>query len=498
MSELADVETIGVCGAGAMGAGIAQVAAQAGHNVIVYDLADDALEKGRALVERGAQALLKRKKLDAQQAGDLLQRLRWTRSIADLADCGLVIEAIVENAEAKKRLFEQIEACTAAATIVASNTSSLSISSLACGLARPANFIGLHFFNPAPIMKLVEVVPGTQSDARVVSFATSLVQRWGKHAVVASDVPGFIVNRVARPFYGEGWRAYQEGVAPPEAIDFLFRDLAGFRMGPLELGDLIGHDVNSTVAVSIFESYFGRTRFVPSSAQMRLVESGLLGRKTGQGVYDHSGAGVPAVVFSPSQGGDKRVVTGPGNEAFSGLLCAESVDESLPAGFWSVDGVLVGFSNGMSAVAMSRETGADVAIMDWVAKPLESSALAFSQSSERAGEAAAWLLNAFGKNAVRIDDRPGAIVFRTLLQLVNAASDGLRDRIADEQAIDIAMRFGVNHPFGPMAWARQFGLSAVVDALENVARETGEPDLYQPNQTLRRLAWADERVERGQ
>jgi len=491
MTHFSKGSIIGVCGAGAMGAGIAQVASQAGHQVIVYDNFEGSLERGKILVANGMSALLKRKKIDEPKAEAIKSRIKWTSDIRDLKNTNLIIEAIIENAEIKAKLFSEIESLTRDDCIIATNTSSLSVSSLASELNRPQNFIGLHFFNPAPIMKLVEVISGAKSQADIVHSALLLMQNWGKQAVLAKDVPGFIVNRVARPFYGEGWRAFEEGVASAKVIDFLYRDLAGFRMGPLELGDLIGHDINSKAAISIFENYFGQTRFLPSLAQKQLAQSGLLGRKTGQGIYNYETGQSSDPIMYKETATASHFVRGPLSDNLWTTLNIEQVNASLPEGFISVDDVWIGFSKGSSASYMSHIEANDVAILDWVSDTKGSTALAYSQSSAKAGLAARGLITALGKKAVQIKDRPGAVVFRTILQLVNATSDGLRDKIGSEDAIDTAMKYGVNYPFGPMAWARNFGLKKVVTALENIAEETGQGNLYQPNETLRHMAWSE-------
>ncbi|VAV92746.1 3-hydroxybutyryl-CoA dehydrogenase; 3-hydroxyacyl-CoA dehydrogenase, partial [hydrothermal vent metagenome] len=351
---------IGVCGAGAMGAGIAQVAAQAGHNVVVLDRDDAALARGRESLQKGAAALLKRGKIDAAEADALVSRVSWTLDVGALAGAGLVIEAIVEDAAIKHALYVQLESVMDSSAVLATNTSSLSVSSLAEGLARPPQFLGLHFFNPAPIMKLVEVVSGVDSDPAIAAAARALMQRWGKVAVNARDVPGFIVNRVARPFYGEGWRALEEDAGDAATLDFLYRDLAGFRMGPLELGDLIGHDINSAAAQSIFDAYDGRTRFAPSPAQARLVAAGRLGRKSGRGVYDYSDDAekpAPNFVETDRQSAPGMLAVGPDTAALQSLLKAAGIQfemkQHIEPGFAEIDNVVVGFCDGRSAGALA-------------------------------------------------------------------------------------------------------------------------------------------------
>lgn len=484
---------VGVCGAGAMGAGIAQVAAQAGHKVVVLDQNDEALGRGRAVVAKGAEALLKRGKISEDEAKALNARVEWTTAVAALGDCGLIIEAIIERADAKQGLFAKLEEATGGRAVLATNTSSLSVTSLAASLKRPKAFMGLHFFNPAPVMKLVEVVCGMETDQALADEALQLMEGWGKVAVKARDVPGFIVNRVARPYYGEGWRAFEEGAADPASLDFLYRDLAGFRMGPFELGDLIGHDINTAAAKSVYDSYFGRTRFVPSLAQGQLAAAGMLGRKTGKGVYDYSeGASAPAPVFVHAV--DKPSATlrlSSDAEALKALLAAAGVpyaeDKSLPPGYAELDGVLIGFTCGRTASDLRAEFGKRFALIDWVRDAKSASALGLAGCCNGALKAGLAFAALCGKKAITLKDRPGLVVFRTLLQLANCAGDTVRDLVADAESIDRAMINGVNYPFGPMAWAKEFGFARVVEALDAIADETGEA-LYRPSEALRALA----------
>jgi 3-hydroxybutyryl-CoA dehydrogenase len=463
-----DFSTIAVCGAGAMGAGIAQVAARAGHAVIVYDVAEGPLERGRATVDAGLKSLVKRGTIDEAAAAETAGRIRWTTDIAELAHAGLAVEAIIEDAAIKGDLFARLEAVLAPTAAIATNTSSLPVTALAAGMKTPARFLGMHFFNPAPVMKLVEVVSGAATDPALAAAVTDLAAAWGKVAVRVRDVPGFIVNRVARPYYGEGWRALDEGVADAAAIDHAFRACAGFRMGPLELGDLIGQDVNFAVASSVYAAYFGRTRFVPQLGQGALVAAHRLGRKTGRGVYDYAeGAAKPEPAFLD-------VPAGP----------AAKVEEIRP-GVVEIDGVLIGRSDGRMAATLASAMDQPVALHDW-ARP-ESDTLVFALSSPAAGLAAAAYAAGQGKRAMVIADRPGMLVLRTLAQLANAAADALRDQVADADGIDRAMMNGANYPFGPLAWAREFGPGPLVEVLADIAEETGD-DMYRPGEALRRMA----------
>ena len=291
MSLMQDT-TVGIIGSGAMGAGIAQVAAMAGHNVVVYDNNAAALDKAKAGLAATLQKMQEKGKL--ANADEVMQRLSFADKIPMLAGCGLVIEAIVEKLEVKKAVFADVEKVVSAACILASNTSSLSITSIAAACADPSRVIGLHFFNPAPLMALVEVIPAIQTNATLVPAAVELMKKWGKMPVITKDTPGFIVNRVARPFYSEAIRIYEEGIADMATIDWAMTAIGGFRMGPFALMDYIGHDVNYVVTETVFQSFFYDPRYKPSFSQKRLLEAGWLGRKSGRGFYNYAeGAVMP-------------------------------------------------------------------------------------------------------------------------------------------------------------------------------------------------------------
>ena len=285
--------TIGIIGSGAMGAGIAQVVATAGHPVHLLDQNAAALEKAMAGIAASLRKLVEKGKLTPETAAAALARVRPTPSTAAFADCGLVIEAIVEDLAVKQQVFKEVEAVVSAECILASNTSSLAITAIAAACQRPERFIGIHFFNPAPLMQLVEIIPAVQTRAGLANEVRALVAGWGKRPVLAQDTPGFIVNRVARPFYGEAIRMLEEGIADVATIDWAMTELGGFRMGPFALMDFIGHDVNYRVTESVFAAFFYDPRYRPSFTQKRLFEAGYLGRKAGRGFYDYA-PGAPA------------------------------------------------------------------------------------------------------------------------------------------------------------------------------------------------------------
>lgn len=279
---------VGVIGAGAMGAGIAQIAATSGHAVALYDNNPEAPAKALAKLRKILDRLVEKGRMTTEEADAVHQRITPTSELEGLAECGLVIEAIVENLDIKKKVFAGVEAVVSSDAVLASNTSSLSIAAISAACERPERVLGLHFFNPAPLMPLVEVVPGISTDAAITDACYSLMERWKKVPVRTKDTPGFIVNRVARPFYGEALRIYEEGMADFATIDAAMKERGGFRMGPFELMDYIGNDVNYTVTETVFTQFFFDPRYKPSFTQKRMMEAGRLGRKSGRGYYDYA------------------------------------------------------------------------------------------------------------------------------------------------------------------------------------------------------------------
>lgn len=463
---------IGVIGAGAMGAGIAQVAAAAGHPVRLYDVAAGAAELGKGRIATDLAKLVARGKISSEAVDALCARITAAPSLDTFSDCALVVEAVVENLEVKRDLIAQLEAVAGPDAILASNTSSLSITAIARGAKHPGRIVGMHFFNPAPVMKLVEVVSGALSAADTASRVFATAEAWGKVAVHARSTPGFIVNRVARPFYAEALRLHEEQMATPATIDALMTEGGGFRMGPFALMDLIGHDVNYAVTKSVFEAYYHDPRFRPSLAQLELVDAGLLGRKSGRGFYDYGSDAVP----------DQ-----PATELVRG-------DIAPTAGFTTanttIDGTLILLTDGRSANDRAASEGAPVILCDLMATGDAGRRQGFAASDDVSNdviERFAAELHAQGIAATRLPDRPGLIVMRTVAMLANEAFEAVLHGVGDEAGIDAAMRHGVNYPRGPMGWARDIGLTQVLSVIDELHHWTGD-QRYRASTGLRMAA----------
>ena len=282
------MKNIGIIGSGTMGIGIAQVAATSGCEVFLYDQNSAHTEKSLASLKKVLNRLVEKEKISSQKSEDIFNKIKPCTELQDFKDCDLVIEAIIENKEIKSKVFQSLEEIVSEDCIISSNTSSISITSLSSELKNPKRFIGIHFFNPAPLMPLVEVIPGLLTEKTLAYEITALMESWGKTPVIAKDVPGFIVNRIARPFYGEALRIAEENIATPEQIDDAMRTLGNFKMGPFELMDLIGIDVNFSVTKTVYADYFFDPKYKPSLLQQKMSEAKLHGRKTGKGFYDYS------------------------------------------------------------------------------------------------------------------------------------------------------------------------------------------------------------------
>ena len=503
---------VGVIGAGAMGAGIAQIAALAGHVVCLFDTRMGAADQAKVAIGETLAALVAKGRIDRATADAAAARITVVHAIGSLVSARLIVEAIVEDPEVKRKLFRELEVVVGADAILATNTSSLSITTLAAGMKHPGRVAGMHFFNPAPLMPLVEVVSGLATDAEVaeVLYATALA--WGKSPVHAQSTPGFIVNRCARPFYAEALRVLADRAADPATLDAIMREAGGFRMGPFELMDLIGLDINIAVTRSVWEAFFHDPRFTPSVTQHEMVAAGYLGRKAGRGFYDYSaGAAKPAPFTEPAQSrlatiaqlGELRM----GGElvgrlAAAGIVCeAGTADPRFPGGAlrtkngndlaWLVP------ADGRTATSVAATAGVrDVVTYDLAFDFARCTRLAVARAdgcSDAAFAASVGALQAAGVAVSRIDDVAGLIVLRTVAMLANEAADAVTQGIASAADVDVALQKGVNYPRGPLAWADALGVAFVREALHNLAAHYGE-DRYRLSPLIARRCASEGRL----
>lgn len=354
---------VGIIGSGTMGSGIAQVAATANCKVKLYDTNQGALDNAKASLKKILDRLVEKGRIDSGEKDRIQSNITYVNNLSDLSDAHLTIEAIIENLEIKKKVFSELETYVSEECIIASNTSSLSIASIAASLKKPERCVGIHFFNPAPLMKLVEVIPAVQTSDEVLNQSTNIISDWGKVVAVAKDTPGFIVNRVARPFYGEALRIYEEGIADFATIDWSLKSLGGFRMGPFELMDFIGNDVNYAVTETVFSAFYYDPRYKPSFTQKRFSEAGYLGRKSGKGYYDYSDGAVNPETFIDKAIGQHimdRVLVMLINEAadalFLNVATAADIDNAMTKG--------VNYPKGLLAWADEKGISWCVAQMD--------------------------------------------------------------------------------------------------------------------------------------
>ena len=493
MTGVDPAEPVAVVGAGTMGGGIAQVAAVAGHPVTVYDAVEGAAGRAVAAIrDRVAQLVTK------GRLGPTGLRLAVATELGELAPARCVIEAVAEDLAVKQALFAELEKVVTADCVLATNTSSLSPTAIAAGLSHPERLVGLHFFNPAPVMRLVEVVSGLATDPGVAAAATGLAEAWGKQVVQAAATPGFIVNRVARPFYGEALRLAEERAAGPATIDAVLTQAGGFRMGPFALMDLVGQDVNEAVTRSVWAAFGYDPRFAPSLLQRGLVEAGWLGRKSGRGWYRYGdGAPPPAADAAPSRpwpvGSE---VTEHGVSALRTLLTRSGIGIRAGAGLdGTVDlpsGARLARCDGRPATALAAEWERPVVVVDRTLDDATATGIAIAACDGRPAAAldeATGLLQAAGLTVYVIDDAPGLVVTRTVAMLVNGAADARHKGVASAADIDTAMRLGTNYPLGPLAWGQAWGPATVLGILDAMHAWYGE-DRYRPSALLRRIAVA--------
>ncbi|BAL24169.1 3-hydroxyacyl-CoA dehydrogenase [Azoarcus sp. KH32C] len=487
MSPLPHSCPVAVIGSGAMGSGIAQVAAQAGHPVRLFDARPDAAASAVDAIRKQFFRLADKGRLPPAEADAAGARLSAAASLADLAGCGLVIEAIVENLDAKRSLFRDLEEVVDADCLFATNTSSISVTAIAAGLRHPGRVVGMHFFNPAPLMALVEIVSGLATDRTAADTVFATAAAWGKRPVRAKSTPGFIVNRVARPYYSEALRLLNEGVADCATLDALMREAGGFRMGPFELMDLIGLDVNFAVTNSVWQAFFNDARYTPSQIQQEYVAAGWFGRKSGRGFYDY---GADAVKPEPNTVAPLPLP--PAIALHGASLLAEALAQRLAARDVrltrqpeSHDGLIATagkarlyVTDGRSATRRAADNGfADTVVVDLAADYATASRLALAAAetcSNEAADAAIGLLQAAGIAVSHLRDTPGLPVMRTVAMLANEASDAVNQGVSDPGGIDTAMRLGVGYPRGPLEWAESLGLPAIRTVLAHLADAYGE------------------------
>jgi len=500
-------DSVLVIGAGIMGAGIAQVAAQAGHPVMLFDAREGAAEGARRKLTASLDGLVAKGKFSAETAQATLGRIVSIDSLQSAASVRLVVEAIVEDLAAKRGLFQQLEAVVDARCVLGSNTSSISITALANGLKNPGRMVGMHFFNPVPLMKLVEVVSGLQTDAPVAASIFELAKRWGKVPVLARSTPGFIVNRIARPFYAETLALLQERAAEPAMLDACLRG-AGFRMGACELMDLIGHDTNFAVTQSVYEANFGDKRFAPSLVQRELVDGGLLGRKSGRGFYDHRADTVnpaaPPVFEVVTPLAADIVLHGNGVAVDRWVAALTNAGKRFArdtlSGWTGIeaDGAQLRQSDGRAAsLVAASERVRDIAVFDLpFAKDggPQATALAWAASggaSESWQQLAPQWLAVAGWTPQRLTDAPALIVARTVAMLINEAADAVLQGVCIADAADLAMKLGVNYPAGPFEWLAAWDAGEVVRLLDHLDNHY-RGERYRVSPELRQRAWVRE------
>ncbi len=487
---------VGVIGAGVMGAGIAQVAAQAGHPVLLLDVREGAAAAAIAQIAKGLYGLVAKGRMAAEEREAVMARIRPASATAELRETALVVEVIVEKLEPKQALLRELDALLPPGAIIASNTSSISITALANGMADPGRLVGMHFFNPVPLMKLVEVVSGAETAPSVAQAIFDLARRWGKTPVHAKSTPGFIVNRIARPYYAETLALLLEQAGTPAQADRALRG-AGFRMGPCELMDLIGHDTNFLVTQSVFEANFGDKRYTPSLVQRALVDGGRLGRKVGKGFYE----GLPAAaapVAAPTGPAPQPTLCGRGGlvDVLAGWLTHKGIafarGESADWCGLQLGELQLHLSSGRGAAQLAHERRHPaLAVIDWVLAPdrCDALALAYAPQVSAAQRAEAEdLLRHLGWEPLVLRDVPGLAVARTIAMLVNEGADAVWQGVCDEAGADTAMKLGVNYPAGPFEWLAQLGAPTVVELLDGLFAAY-RSERYRVSPLLQQLSW---------
>jgi 3-hydroxybutyryl-CoA dehydrogenase len=499
-------QVVGVVGAGTMGAGIAQLAAQAGARTLLYDAVPEGLARGIDKVEAALTHLIGRGKLQAEQAEAIRGRLTAASELSALGPCGIVIEAAPEQIELKRELFGELARAVEPGCVLATNTSSLSVTEIAAATPGPERVVGLHFFNPAPVMGLVELVAGAESSPEALAVARGVGEAMGKRVIEAADVAGFLVNRCARPVSLISLRLLTERIAPPEQIDRVFRMEGGFRMGPFELQDLVGLDTNHAVAEAFQRQSYGEPRYQPSPLQARMVAAGRLGRKTGRGWYSYERGTRPGEYRQadpdPPAGGDgfgrEVLITGELPVAHelahvaerAGFVVRRGPGHEIPWLTLDCGGGATG--PGPRAVLLhkgSLHLSSPEAAGFHVLPPVSSAQLIevtrTPVTDEVALERVHDFVEAIGRHAELVGDAPGLVLGRVVSQLINEAAFLIGEGNGAPEDIDAGLELGLSHPRGPVAWSRQIGLSHVVSVLDALHRELGE-ERYRVAPLLRR------------
>ncbi|MES0685954.1 3-hydroxyacyl-CoA dehydrogenase [Providencia stuartii] len=495
------LNTVAVIGAGTMGIGIAQVAASAGHTILLFDINTQALNKAKQSLTERLNKRVQQGKADAQTTEALLARITLVHTMADLAPAQLVIEAVAEKLTIKQAIFSELEGICKENTLFASNTSSLSITAIASQLKHPERFAGLHFFNPAPIMKLVEVIRGRETASAVIEQLKNLAVAWGKIPVICRSTPGFIVNRVARPFYAETLRALEEQIANPATLDSVLRDAGGFSMGPLQLTDLIGHDVNYAVTDSVFQAFGYDPRFQTSFEQLELVQAGHLGRKTGRGFYHYDdNKPLPKATMA-----EKVILNNPPSVTArgdwqslpefaqllrqNGIPLEESKIDSHESPTLRVNNVIVMLTNGELTSVRAQKANQSMVQFDLSADYAKANAIAIScavQNSHQENQSVIAFFQSLNKDVIVLPDYPGLLTMQTVAMLCNEALDVVNKGVASPKDTDNAMRYGVNYPKGPLAWGAEIGWQHILNTLDQLSQFYAD-GRYRANPLLRQL-----------
>jgi 3-hydroxybutyryl-CoA dehydrogenase len=485
--------TVAVIGSGTMGRGIAQVCAQAGMMALLFDSRDGAAREAVATIDKALEGLVAKGRMTADVKQGVMGRLRAIGSLDEVAPAGLVIEAIAEDLTAKRELFRALEQRLAPDAVLATNTSSLSVTAIAAGCRDPARVGGLHFFNPPPLMRLTEVIGGLRSDPALVPVLTGFVRRIGKHPVVATDTPGFVVNHAGRAYGPEALRIVAQGIATPREVDLLMKEAAGFRMGPFELLDLIGADVTHAVMVSIYDQYFGEPMYQPSAEMTVRVAGGLLGHKSKQGFYNYDGSQQPSAptvaVMTQPKPGPAWIADEDGGRELAEWLTAAGVK------------CQVGGKPEAAALCFVTPFGEDAtaAIVRLNLDPARTIAVDMLgnftgrrtvmktplTAPETLGAAVAALRESAAVTV--ITDSPGFVVQRLIAMIVNVGTRVAELRIAQPGDIDTAVELGLNYPKGPLALGDMLGPHRVLAVLDGMHAVTRDPK-YRATAWLRRRA----------